>query len=109
MAGRIGGVALVKIRARSVLGAGNIHNGGIRDGLAVGVNNLSRNTRPVCPYYYVQVGLGQNWETGIGHIAARSEEHTSELQSHLNLVCRLLLEKKKQHHILTISSNSNGV
>src|SRR5260370_28177262 len=25
----------------------------------------------------------------------RSEEHTSELQSHLNLVCRLLLEKKK--------------
>src|SRR5207237_8002888 len=27
--------------------------------------------------------------------AARSEEHTSELQSHLNLVCRLLLEKKK--------------
>src|SRR5260370_1574242 len=28
----------------------------------------------------------------------RSEEHTSELQSHLNLVCRLLLEKKKQNH-----------
>src|SRR5207237_9893931 len=26
----------------------------------------------------------------------RSEEHTSELQSHLNLVCRLLLEKQKQ-------------
>src|SRR5260370_13704660 len=28
--------------------------------------------------------------------AFRSEEHTSELQSHLNLVCRLLLEKKKK-------------
>src|SRR6267142_4300881 len=27
--------------------------------------------------------------------ALRSEEHTSELQSHVNLVCRLLLEKKK--------------
>src|SRR5260370_27130576 len=27
--------------------------------------------------------------------SSRSEEHTSELQSHLNLVCRLLLEKKK--------------
>src|SRR5690242_21434722 len=27
---------------------------------------------------------------------ARSEEHTSELQSHVNLVCRLLLEKKKK-------------
>src|SRR5260370_15231047 len=30
----------------------------------------------------------------VGH--RRSEEHTSELQSHLNLVCRLLLEKKNQ-------------
>src|SRR5260370_16404856 len=29
----------------------------------------------------------------------RSEEHTSELQSHLNLVCRLLLEKKKQTYL----------
>src|SRR2546422_7639503 len=28
----------------------------------------------------------------------RSEEHTSELQSRLHLVCRLLLEKKKQHY-----------
>src|SRR5438477_8602070 len=32
------------------------------------------------------------FETGT---ASRSEEHTSELQSHVNLVCRLLLEKKK--------------
>src|SRR6266571_23044 len=30
----------------------------------------------------------------------RSEEHTSELQSHVNLVCRLLLEKKKKSHQL---------
>src|SRR5260370_23604751 len=41
-------------------------------------------------------------DSGEGHVAAlvvvpvRSEEHTSELQSHLNLVCRLLLEKKKK-------------
>src|SRR6266571_9044437 len=28
--------------------------------------------------------------------SSRSEEHTSELQSHVNLVCRLLLEKKKK-------------
>src|SRR5260370_32227848 len=34
----------------------------------------------------------------------RSEEHTSELQSHLNLVCRLLLEKKKYH----VSHRANG-
>src|SRR4051812_49949963 len=32
-------------------------------------------------------------------ICSRSEEHTSELQSHVNLVCRLLLEKKKNNHI----------
>src|SRR2546422_8336526 len=30
-------------------------------------------------------------------LASRSEEHTSELQSRLHLVCRLLLEKKKTH------------
>src|SRR5260370_19695038 len=33
--------------------------------------------------------------TGSREPVGRSEEHTSELQSHLNLVCRLLLEKKK--------------
>src|SRR5260370_20530396 len=33
-------------------------------------------------------------------LSFRSEEHTSELQSHLNLVCRLLLEKKKNPSIL---------
>src|SRR2546422_5478521 len=33
--------------------------------------------------------------------AARSEEHTSELQSRLHLVCRLLLEKKKKKKIST--------
>src|SRR5260370_31934586 len=32
---------------------------------------------------------------GFSPPSRRSEEHTSELQSHLNLVCRLLLEKKK--------------
>src|SRR2546430_10351684 len=31
----------------------------------------------------------------------RSEEHTSELQSQSNLVCRLLLEKKKQEHLFS--------
>src|SRR5260370_14754618 len=31
----------------------------------------------------------------------RSEEHTSELQSHLNIVCRLLLEKKKEMKDIT--------
>src|SRR5205809_5613853 len=35
--------------------------------------------------------------TGAGLVGIRSEEHTSELQSRLHLVCRLLLEKKKQN------------
>src|SRR5260221_4208398 len=34
-----------------------------------------------------------------GITASRSEEHTSELQSHSDLVCRLLLEKKKKKRI----------
>src|SRR2546430_11722228 len=36
----------------------------------------------------------------------RSEEHTSELQSQSNLVCRLLLEKKKKTHVLTIHGHA---
>src|SRR2546429_7020562 len=38
------------------------------------------------------------WGCGCSHpVADRSEEHTSELQSRLHLVCRLLLEKKKKN------------
>src|SRR2546427_8037013 len=54
----------------------------------------------------VRVGFGEqnDWragpvsttETGVSF---RSEEHTSELQSQSNLVCRLLLEKKKKKNI----------
>src|SRR5687768_18313944 len=36
----------------------------------------------------------------------RSEEHTSELQSRLHLVCRLLLEKKKKYIIITKTNRS---
>src|SRR5260370_42416799 len=39
-------------------------------------------------------GVVKSWSFGFR--LRRSEEHTSELQSHLNLVCRLLLEKKKK-------------
>src|SRR5690242_2030891 len=35
------------------------------------------------------------WDDYFKGLSPRSEEHTSELQSHVNLVCRLLLEKKK--------------
>src|SRR5260370_10852708 len=39
--------------------------------------------------------LARSAHTACARCWKRSEEHTSELQSHLNLVCRLLLEKKK--------------
>src|SRR5699024_12572296 len=42
-------------------------------------------------------GLGAAAIAAIALALERSEEHTSELQSRFDLVCRLLLEKKKQH------------
>src|SRR5256885_7748127 len=42
------------------------------------------------------------------HLRQRSEEHTSELQSPCNLVCRLLLEKKKQHAHTCVSSTTTS-
>src|SRR5690242_21164316 len=44
--------------------------------------------KPAQPYL-------DHWTT-LKLVDGRSEEHTSELQSHVNLVCRLLLEKKKK-------------
>src|SRR5258706_11350032 len=45
------------------------------------------------------VADGPRQHTEHGDRDARSEEHTSELQSLTNLVCRLLLEKKKNKHV----------
>src|SRR6266480_4241313 len=45
--------------------------------------------------------------TGTRSGSWRSEEHTSELQSHVNLVCRLLLENKKTPHTPTSSTSSS--
>src|SRR5688572_32163151 len=44
----------------------------------------------------VRVVFGSRMCAIMVHIRSRSEEHTSELQSQSNLVCRLLLEKKKK-------------
>src|SRR2546429_2200316 len=50
--------------------------------------------------------LGSRYTRGapplVGMRMARSEEHTSELQSRLHLVCRLLLEKKKKQYARTM-------
>src|SRR6267142_3437214 len=58
--------------------------------------------RPFAPQIYrrvIPITQGNDGSLDIGGdgTPVRSEEHTSELQSHVNLVCRLLLEKKKQN------------
>src|SRR5207237_7974943 len=53
----------------------------------------------ICGYGADRYGGGERVPRAVGvdkRDGTRSEEHTSELQSHLNLVCRLLLEKKKK-------------
>src|SRR5438132_7950399 len=57
-------------------------------------------TKSTCVSATTAVSTTVYWRTSAasesGRCAARSEEHTSELQSHSDLVCRLLLEKKKK-------------
>src|SRR5947207_7283239 len=49
----------------------------------------------------VRIRVGHR--TGLGEsVSLRSEEHTSELQSHSDLVCRLLLEKKKEDQRIAV-------
>src|SRR5690242_21621119 len=68
----------------------------LHDALPISIAIVRRNVRPA----RIKPGLPDR-----PGVALRSEEHTSELQSHVNLVCRLLLEKKKKkkkkntHHL----------
>src|SRR5256885_6459539 len=76
-----------------------------------------RMTNLSCPLAKSTAALGA--ATGSLEVAIRSEEHTSELQSPCNLVCRLLLEKKKrcsyyqhqsthtQHHVKLLITSAN--
>src|SRR5438132_12371731 len=64
---------------------------------------------PICSSWHCTLRCG--WSAALGSPSsrgvaepARSEEHTSELQSHSDLVCRLLLEKKKNRVSLPPSS-----
>src|SRR5256885_499606 len=50
---------------------------------------------PLAAYKFIQLDVF----TSLAFTGNRSEEHTSELQSPCNLVCRLLLEKKNKIHI----------
>src|SRR5256885_3008420 len=60
----------------------------------LGVRTMTSATRP---------SMRISIRTGVA-VRARSEEHTSELQSPCNLVCRLLLEKKKTKNNYTLSN-----
>src|SRR5256885_13217572 len=69
---------------------------------------------PICARFEVPA-LAEGWQGEHGAfrgleaaIVHRSEEHTSELQSPCNLVCRLLLEKKKTHINTSASFCSSG-
>src|SRR5256885_7548009 len=53
-------------------------------------------TAATAHYYLGSIALQERQLDEAQHEFERSEEHTSELQSPCNLVCRLLLEKKKQ-------------
>src|SRR5687768_18253094 len=66
-----------------------------------GVYNLSidETTQEVAAAY--EAGVRSIILFGLPESKDRSEEHTSELQSRLHLVCRLLLEKKKKHKTRT--------
>src|SRR2546427_4738370 len=52
---------------------------------------------PIGPSGSPQQNTGTWQRAAVARIERRSEEHTSELQSQSNLVCRLLLEKKKKY------------
>src|SRR5260370_26525076 len=62
-----------------------------RDGFNLAIKQLGSKLGGQ-PAEFLQTDMGGNPDQAR---QLRSEEHTSELQSHLNLVCRLLLEKKK--------------
>src|SRR2546422_8278165 len=64
--------------------------------------NRRCSTGPACPFEISHASRTCPWicdsPSSIESSPERSEEHTSELQSRLHLVCRLLLEKKKKTH-----------
>src|SRR2546430_8436310 len=60
-------------------------------------NPHRRLAREPHPPQYNLVGDVEGFEIDVEIVLRRSEEHTSELQSQSNLVCRLLLEKKKKN------------
>src|SRR5256885_11193589 len=69
------------------------------DRIADDLNPLHRHSGPFSPITQFCIDA----HVGIQQEPARSEEHTSELQSPCNLVCRLLLEKKIVNYYCTVT------
>src|SRR2546427_9170826 len=65
------------------------------------INELQKANMAANPGLY-RLAFKMATGSGLAAMLARSEEHTSELQSQSNLVCRLLLEKKKKNRVLLI-------
>src|SRR2546430_10745497 len=98
-------VALAALSSAGVeLNKFTVLTGALGVGLGFGLQNIVNNfvsglillfERPIHVGDTVEVGGLVGIVRRIGARSSRSEEHTSELQSQSNLVCRLLLEKKK--------------
>src|SRR5438045_7440195 len=71
------------------------YEGGFTTGFGCSLNFCDRSARAL-------LARANNKTQRFRDGGARSEEHTSELQSLRHLVCRLLLEKKKETHINTV-------
>src|SRR6266550_6930837 len=97
-----------RLHSRALVNSQNARDDGdpVRVGKQAAENKVPREPRekrpPVilldlgaCGFHQLAV-LDARRTCGLARAAIRSEEHTSELQSRLHLVCRLLLEKKKK-------------
>src|SRR5260370_28706813 len=82
--------ALLSARAEAIITAG------LRPELFADRGVLSRSKTLAFAALAILILAGFTFRLSGLNAEGRSEEHTSELQSHLNLVCRLLLEKKKK-------------
>src|SRR5688572_32734213 len=72
------------------------------DGALVGAAQVPLETARACSAVAALAAVAaERGNTNAASDAGRSEEHTSELQSQSNLVCRLLLEKKKKTRLST--------
>src|SRR5438876_9273630 len=95
---RIVGIVLVGLGIASVLAAGSLSITGAGATFPYPMYSkwfdVYHKENPTVEINYQSIGSGG----GIKQITERSEEHTSELQSPVHLVCRLLLEKKNRPH-----------